>query len=322
VPRPLPIAVLACLVLTSQPRAAATWSYASSEHFEVFTTGGARTARDALSYFERVHAFFTDFMKLSPRAGHPTRLIVFSNEREFTPYRPNEAASAYYQPGPDRDFIVMRSLGPDAYPVVVHEYVHLILRHTNARYPVWLNEGLAEFFSTLEPEGRRMGVGRVPVGRLQHIANASRLIPLTRLLSIGHDAPEYNQLGHAGTFYSESWAFVHMLMADAKYRPQADSLLKRISAGGDAAAVLVEIYGQPLAVLQQELENYIRRQAYTYFVADYRDPPPLDKVPVTIVDEFDAALMPANLLANSPRGEAEARRAFEQLASQRPDHLG
>ena len=41
--------------------------YAESEHFEVYTTGGDRTARDALNYFERVHAFFTEFMKITPK---------------------------------------------------------------------------------------------------------------------------------------------------------------------------------------------------------------------------------------------------------------
>ena len=320
--RPLLVAVLVCVALPSHPRAAVSWSRASSAHFEVFTTGGARTARDALTYFERVHAFFTDFLRVSPQTGQPTRLIVFSNDREFAPYRPNEVAAAYYQPGPDRDYIVMKSLGPESYPIVVHEYVHLVLRHTEARFPVWLNEGLAEFFSTLEPEGRRMGVGRVPLGRLQHLANVTRLIPLTRLLAIGHDAPEYNNDAHAGTFYSESWALVHMILTDARYRPQAQAFLNRVTAGTDAGAALSELYGKPVAALQQELEGYIRRQAYTYFVADYRDPPSLEKVPVEVVDEFEAGLVTATLLANVRAKEMEARTALDELARKHPDHLG
>ena len=56
--------------------AAQTWTYAESEHFEVYTTGGDRTARDALTYFERVHAFFTDFMKTQDRYG-PSEALPF-----------------------------------------------------------------------------------------------------------------------------------------------------------------------------------------------------------------------------------------------------
>ena len=144
-----------CLVLTAAPLAAEKWTYASSDYFEVYATGGDRQARDAITYFERVHAFFTDFLKLSPQPGKPTRLIVFSSDKQFAPYRPNEVAAAFYLAGPDRDFIVMKSLDDESYPIVVHEYAHLIFRHSGARYPIWLNEGLAEFFSTLSPEGRR-----------------------------------------------------------------------------------------------------------------------------------------------------------------------
>src|SRR6187431_416033 len=70
------------------------WTYAASDYFEVYTTGGERVARDALVCFERVHAFFTDLLKLSATSAHPTRLIVFSGDREYRPYQPNEVSSA------------------------------------------------------------------------------------------------------------------------------------------------------------------------------------------------------------------------------------
>src|SRR5690242_5579713 len=101
------VALLFCLVLPGAPRAADTWTYAASDHFEVYTTGGARQARDALAYFERVHAFFSDFLHLTPKQARPTRVIVFSGDRDYKPYRVNEVAVAYFRPGPDRDYIVM-----------------------------------------------------------------------------------------------------------------------------------------------------------------------------------------------------------------------
>ena len=148
---------LACaLILASSSNAAAAWSYAASDHFEVYAAGGDRDARDALNYFERVQAFFTDFMGLSPRPGAVTRLVVFNGDRQFAPYRLNEVSTAFYLAGPDRDFIVMKSFDENANRIVVHEYAHLVIRHAGLRFPLWLNEGLAEFFSTLAPEGRRM----------------------------------------------------------------------------------------------------------------------------------------------------------------------
>ena len=127
------LALAACIYLAiAHPHAAEMWTYGSSDHFEVYTTGGDKRARAALAYFERVHAFFADFLKLAPQQRHPTRLIVFSNDREYAPYRPNAGVVAFYAPGPDRDYIVMRSMDPEAYPIVVHEYAHLIVRHSGS----------------------------------------------------------------------------------------------------------------------------------------------------------------------------------------------
>lgn len=109
--------------------AAANWTYGTSEHFEVYTTGNAAKAREAMNAFERIHAFFSEVLKVAPQTPTPTRLIIFSNEKEFAPYRPNEGVGAFYQPGPDRDYIVMRELDAESYPVAVHEYWHLVVRH-------------------------------------------------------------------------------------------------------------------------------------------------------------------------------------------------
>jgi len=302
--------------------AAPQWTYASSDHFEVYTTGGDRRAREALVSFERVHAFFTDYMGLSSAPGRPTRLIVFSSENEFKPYRANAVARAYYQPGPDRDYIVMSSYDDESQRVVVHEYVHLIIRHSSLDYPVWLNEGMAEFFSTIAPQGSKMAVGRVPLDRLQYLNTEARLIPLARLLAVEHGDPEYNTTAHAGTFYSESWALVHMLMTDARYRPNVHTFMEAVGRGDDARAALPAAFGKPLAAVQSDLEGYIRKQTYTYFTTPYKEPTISDKAPVRPADGFEAGLVTANLLAANSAKAAEARAAFDELSRLKPQDVG
>ena len=133
-----------------------------------------------------MHAFFTDFLKITPTHRNPTRLILFSNAKEYAPYRLNDAAIAFYQPGPDRDYIVMSSFDADPYPVVVHEYAHLMIRYSGANYPIWLNEGIAEFYSTMTPAGGKMlALGRVPEDRLQYLASGVSLMDFTASLRRG-----------------------------------------------------------------------------------------------------------------------------------------
>jgi len=278
-------------------------------------------SNEALASFERVHAFFTDYMNLSPATARPTRLIVFSGENEFKPYRANAVSRAYYQSAADRDYIVMSSLDSESQRVVVHEYVHLLVRHSNLDYPVWLNEGLAEFFSTIEPQGSKMAVGRVPVDRLVYLNTEARLIPLARLLAVEHGDPEYNTTAHAGTFYSESWALVHMLMTDSRYRPHVHAFMDAVGNGADAHAALPSAFGKTLAAVQSDLEGYIRKQTYVYLTAPYKEPKISDKAPVRTADAFEAGLVTANLLAASPGKEAEARAAFDALAQVKPEDV-
>jgi len=309
------------LILASSSNAAADWAYAASDHFEVYAAGGDRQAREGLTYFERVHAFFTEVMKLAPRSGTITRLIIFSSDRQFAPYRPNEVASAFYLSGPDRDYIVMKSFDENANRIVIHEYAHLIFRHSGIRFPLWLNEGLAEFFSTVAPEGGRMSVGAVPLDRLQYLNNGASMMPLERLFAVGAGSPEYNTSTHAGLFYSQSWALAHMLMVDPRYRPKFGELQQRITGGILPAAAFAEVYGKTLAVVGADLRNYVGRSQYTYFLTDYQEPKSIAKVPTRGVDAFEADLVGANLLASILNRQGEARLAFERLAAQRPDDL-
>lgn len=300
--------------------AAPHWTYGTSEHFEVYTTAGENGAREALASFERIRGFFIDYLKLSPARQNPTRLVVFSGDSEFKPYRLNEASIAYYGPGPDRDVIVMRSLHEDDEPVAVHEYAHLVLQQAGNRFPVWFNEGIAEFFSTMAPFGGAMSIGRVPRDRLLYLSSGTALIGLPRLLAVERDSPEYNTKSHAGVFYSESWALVHMLLTDAHYRAASGQLIALMSTGTATAADIEHLYGKSLAAIAQDLVAYIHGGRYIYFSSPYREPATA-QYSVRPATDFESGLATANLLAGLKQDEAAARAAFARLAADHPDDV-
>jgi hypothetical protein len=313
---------LTSLLLTPCPAVAATdWTYATSDHFEIYTTAGSRRAREALTYFERVHAFFADYLKISPRNSIRTRLILFSNEREFRPYRFNDIAVAYYRQGPDRDYVVMESLGDEAYPIVVHEYAHLLMRHSGVRYPLWLNEGYAEFFSTLAPYGGQMSIGRVPEGRLAYLASGQRLFDLERLFAVTYDSPEYRSQNHAGVFYSQSWALTHMLLTSERYRPLSGRFLDLIDSDVPSATAMAQVYGRSLREVLSDLSSYVHGDRFTFFTAKYKAPDANARYPERKVPAFEAGLMIANLLAAGRDTEVRARDAFDALARENGDDL-
>ena len=312
---------LVLLVLASATvHAADEWTYGASEHFEVFTTGNGGRAREVLRHFENVHAFLTSFLLKRPLTTRsPTRLIIFSNERQFAPYRPNESAVAFYLPGLDRDHIVMSRFDPTATQLVVHEYVHLILRHTGGRYPIWLNEGLAEFFSTMVPESGRMTIGEVPPARLQALLTGS-LIPVAQLLAVGPESPEYNTRTHSGTFYAQSWALTHMILAEDTYRTRSDAFLQMVAKGASSSAAFMQLYGKTPAIVERDLRNYLTT-TLRVFTPPYQAPPARTAYETRPADAFEVDLVTANLMANTRTGESAARAAFTRLEQQKPNDL-
>jgi hypothetical protein len=311
------VAALLLLTLSSASTRAAGWSRTASAHFEIYTTGSEKGARDALLYFEQVRGFFDRFLSLPPSTRLATRVILFSTAAEFAPYRVSATAAAYYQPARDRDYIVLSDFNGDSDPVIVHEYAHLAIERSGATYPPWLSEGLAEFFSTLEPARGRVLLGRAPLGRVAALA-AHQMLPLDRLLAVTQDSPEY-LADHSGVFYAESWAFTHMLIAGEGYQPHVDQFLARVAHGTPPIAALTSTFRTTIPELERELRRYVTRGYYRQLAV----PGSLDAAaPPTAsgpVDAFDARLVLANLLAVSRGRESQARAAFDALARERPN---
>jgi tetratricopeptide (TPR) repeat protein len=309
-----------CLLLVAPLRASADWIYASSRHFEIFTTAGDRTARDTLAQFERIRAFFADHLQLTPPPGRLVRLILFSSEREFRPYRINDAVVAYYRPGPDRDYIVMRPLGRSSHAVMVHEYVHLILTRAGGRYPLWLDEGLAEYFATLPAAGSAVPVGRMSRARMRGL-ESGRTASLDHLFNVTHESPEYRTAEHGGLFYAQSWALTHMLLADDRYRDGATRFLAMVRAGTPSAQAIEAVWGRPLRHVQADLAEYVSGGHFPVRLVRFEEPAGTAPVATREVSPFEAGLVTANLLAAAREDADKARAAFEALASQNPDDL-
>ena len=94
-------ALVLCALLCATLEAADKWTYAAADHFEVYGTGGDRQVRDALVYFERVHAFFTDFLKRAPRTRRTDADHHLFGREAVRSVSSERVGSAFYQSGPD-----------------------------------------------------------------------------------------------------------------------------------------------------------------------------------------------------------------------------
>src|SRR5439155_6099482 len=120
--------------------------------------------------------------------------------RPFLPLYQGHPANigAFFKRGSDENLIAL-SLSdsePHALEAVFHEYTHLLLRHNDPFWPLWLKEGMAEIYGTFEAVGgKRARIGK-PLQRHLRLLSEEPLMPLNDLFAVKHESPEYNERQH------------------------------------------------------------------------------------------------------------------------------
>lgn len=291
------------------------WIRMPSEDFEIYSSDSEADTRRVLQYFERVRSFFREAMGAPARQkAEPVRIILFGSKKEYEEYRPNEFAIAYYTPIAGRDYIVMNGSSADVFPVAVHEYVHLIAQNAGLKLPPWLNEGVADLFSTLKPAGDKTVVGSPVPGHVYSLAR-QKWVPLPVILSAGHDSPYYNEKSKAGSLYSESWALVHMLLS-TEYGSRFTQLLEEVQKDTPSQRAIETVYGKSLDVVEKDLQAYLRRNSFPTRIAPFKFGDS-EKVAAETAALFDVKLALLDL-ANRPGKEQETRERLEDLTREDP----
>lgn len=313
---PFRSAVVALCFLWPLSAADPRWIRIPATDFEVYSSAGERNTRETLQYFERVRSFFEQTMGASPAKLDPIRIIVFGSKKEFDPYRPNESTAAYYTQVGGRDYIVLGSTGAEIFRIVTHEYFHLIAQHAGLNLPPWLNEGLAEVYSTLNPLGDKVTVGTVIPGHLKGLA-FEKPIPLATLLAVNQDSPYYNEKNIAGTFYDESWALAHMLQLSPAYSPKFIKVIEAIGAGTPSPQTLETVYGKTLTEIEDDLRSYVAGNSFRGAQFPIRIANQTEHAAAEPASPFDVKLALLDLTNRLGR-EEETRKKLEELASNDP----
>ncbi|HEX3744552.1 MAG TPA: hypothetical protein VHW09_11500 [Bryobacteraceae bacterium] len=312
------LALIWSLAAAARAAPADPWVRIRTTDFELFTTAGERAGRDLILHFEQVRRFFLDVFGLQSTDQKPVRIVVFRGEKEFAPYRPSEAAAAFFHEGSEHNYIVMSGVDEERDRVATHEYTHLLIGQLGGEIPVWLNEGLAELYSTIQQKGNKVLVGTPPPGRGQTLF-FHQWIPLETLLQVGHDSPLYNERSRAGMFYSESWALVHMLNLDSAYRPHLAAMLDALKTG-DSAAAFEKAYGKDPGRVQADLVEYVTRNTLTAVTFTMPPEGAAQSPAVEAHAGMEARLALAELQAEEPGKVTQAAAMFDEVAHEYPGH--
>jgi tetratricopeptide (TPR) repeat protein len=263
---------LALLLLPISAVAADNWIEVRSPHFTVETNAGEKEARRIADQFEQIrNMFHSAFTTLHVDPPQPILIVAAKNENTLKLFLPEEWEvkghihhAGLYQPAQDKDYVVLRldTEGENPFHTLYHEYTHALLRLNFSNLPLWLNEGLAEFFGNSTLGDKEIKTGTIDPGHL-YLLNQNKLIPIETLLEVDHNSPYYNETNRASVFYAESWAVVHFLMLDeeARQKQLMKNFLSAWSKSGDQLAAAREAFGD-LKQFGKKIESYARQGSF------------------------------------------------------------
>jgi hypothetical protein len=253
-----PRVVIFITLLTSHLFAAESWVRLTTPNFDLYSSLDKKQAVIVLKQLEDARRALAPLYAEAAVAA-PVRVIAFRSESEYSGYRSNEASAAYYLRADGRDYVVLgQSLAPGGTPVV-HEYVHYLLHQRYRHLPLWLDEGLAEVYSTAVQENRGLRIGLPPDERLDWLRMDSPAYDLQTLFTIRQSSfASVKHLTPRSRFYAESWLLVHMLRLAPDYAAQFPSFLEDIERGERPETALLERYGKSLTAVTEDMHRYLK----------------------------------------------------------------
>ena len=273
--RQIPLVVSGLLLLGALPSALGAkdaWVAVRSPNFTVISNAGEKEARKVADQFEQFReVFHTTFPKLRVDLGKPLIIFAVKNEDSLKVLLPayweqkgRMHPQGIYVPGEERHFVALQTdvQTENPYQIVYHEYTHAILNLNFRGLPVWLNEGLAEFFANSVIQDKEVEVGKASPSHLQTLQQ-EQLIPIDALLAAKENSPFYNEANHASMFYAESWAMVHYLMLDpeARKRQLLNTFMADSDAGGNSVEAAQKTFGD-LKQFGRAMQSYARQRSF------------------------------------------------------------
>ena len=275
------------------------WYEVRTANFLVFSDASEKSAREAAIKLEQFRAVIGKAMNnLRQNTAEPTVVFAARDENTMKTLLPSlweghrARPAGVFMRGWEQSHAVLRlDFGEPSYEIIRHEYFHNLESLNFVSLPVWLNEGMAEFFATSDISDKEAKLG-MPSPRLRMVRGTTP-IPLKTLLTVDSRSPYYRDEDKVYRFYAQSWALTHMLIVGPGMENgrKMDEYIAKLHREPDGVKAFEETFGD-LRSLDTKFSQYVDKFAFPILVM--RDPPKPDAKDVVSkqlsVDEVTAQL--------------------------------
>ncbi len=238
-----------------------------TEHHRIYSTATREQTEAVANALNMLYAAYSNrFAALPGFANNHARmqLKLYQDRAEMRRINPGLGwAEAFYSPPFCRAYYSAEEINP--FHWMLHESVHQ-LNHEVAQFKLekWLEEGLAEYFSTSQLRGDTLAIGSVdlntyPVWWIDELATSTNLtenftngsvIPL-RVIITNHGGPSMNS--QFNLYYLHWWTLTHFVFESEAHRAKTHQLLQR----GGGLEAFEELIG-PIERIQTEWHDHVQ----------------------------------------------------------------
>ena len=195
----------------------------------------------------------------------PVRIRIFGNKRRFMSYQedlsPVVSEVGFYSPMHNEAVVNGDRDKSEVVATIYHEANHSILTQKAPELPLWINEGLAEYFERIIPEGKSVTVGHQDARyfKLKQDYKSQKIPTLKSYLSSWDSTWKRGGMAQDDA-RSIAWSLVHYLMSTQEGQ---DTVIRILREKNETPSVSSEIidkyYPGGLAALEKNWLTYIKQ---------------------------------------------------------------
>ena len=244
------------------------WLGARSQHYRIL---GTADDDDLLEVGVRLELFYTAVTTLFRgqqfRRPAPTTVIVLDDDDDVEELGLTPEADGYFLAGRRENFIILspESRSRKPFGPIMRDFFLAIADDNLAEVPVWIREGLAAFYSTIEFDDDLLVMGRHIEEHIRRVRDDDDRLPYAELFEMTPSSDPADE-DRNRMFYAQSWALIHFLMM----RNQGPGLTETavfvhsMAGGLSFEESFQTAFGVTFEDLREEFEDYLDERSFPF----------------------------------------------------------
>ena len=319
------------------------WIEVHTAHFSVITDAGEKRGREVALRMEQMRAVFGQLLlKKKVTMSVPITVISLKSDKQYGKVAPakQSMAGGFYVPGPDRVYIVLNLFETDPWRAVAHPLAHYFLNYNYPPAQGWFDEGLAEYFGSIQID-KQVGMGGDPelapewhedifdeVRRdpnvpqsLTQLVSSPVWLSMVDLFTMKHDGSGTREGTHNTLYYAQSWIVVHYLLNQHKL-PEAGTYFDLVlNQKVPVEKAMVQAFDMSPAQMEDAVKTYFKSLGGLGIALDQSKKPIVDPVNIQQPDHFAVPFDVDDIgMAVSAVTDEEARAVIDDVMARVPEH--